>query len=41
MALYHRIEITDMTIAATTTTTTTTMTVRLKCPIFPEGGEGW
>jgi hypothetical protein len=37
MALYHRIEITDMTIA----TTTTTMTVRLKCPIFPEGGEGW
>jgi len=36
MALYHRIEITDMTIAATTT-----MTVRLKCPIFPEGGEGW
>jgi hypothetical protein len=40
MALYHRIEITDMTIAAATTTTTT-MTVRLKCPIFPEGGEGW
>jgi hypothetical protein len=38
MALYHRIEITDMT---TTTTTAITTAIRLKCPIFLEGDEGW